>query len=190
MNILTQTKDQIAAQLTGERFAQALIGGFHVESAWEYDFGGTLTVRIGYYNGIARYACFIKATLGASLKFAPEEVEACLLSIAATWTTVTAAAEPSAVPTIRYRCTEGAVTALAWHKDELLTPPRAEILAANESGVQAYRAGRHLGIQFHPEVTPEIVAAWNGAPELVAETERRADEARDRAFALFSALLG
>ena len=118
MNILTQTKDQIAAQLTGERFAQALIGGFHVESAWEYDFGGTLTVRIGYYNGIARYACFIKATLGASLKFAPEEVEACLLSIAATWTTVTAAAEPSAVPTIRYRCTEGAVTALAWHKDD------------------------------------------------------------------------
>ena len=56
--------------------------------------------------------------------------------------------------------------------------------------MQAYRAGRHLGIQFHPEVTPEIVAAWNGAPELVAETERRADEARDRAFALFSALLG
>ena len=79
---------------------------------------------------------------------------------------------------------------LAWHKDELLTPPRAEILAANESGVQAYRAGRHLGIQFHPEVTPEIVAAWKSAPELVAETERRADEARDRAFALFSALLG
>jgi len=79
---------------------------------------------------------------------------------------------------------------LAWHKDELLTPPGAEVLAANESGVQAYRAGRHLGIQFHPEVTPEIVAAWKGSPELVAETERRAHEARARAFALFSALLG
>ena len=78
---------------------------------------------------------------------------------------------------------------LAWH-DEVLAPPGAEILAANDSGVQAYRAGRHLGIQFHPEVTPPIVAGWKGSPELVAETERRAHEARERAFALFGALLG
>ena len=118
MNILTQTKNHVAAELTGERFAQALIGGFHIESAWEYDFGGTLTVRVGYYNGIARYACFIKATLGGSLKFAPQEVEACLVSIAAEWTAETAAAEPPAVPTARYRCKEGVVTALAWHKDD------------------------------------------------------------------------
>ena len=55
--------------------------------------------------------------------------------------------------------------------------------------MQAYRAGRHVGIQFHPEVTPAIVAGWKGSPELVAETERRAGEARERAFALFAALL-
>ncbi|TML99426.1 MAG: type 1 glutamine amidotransferase [Actinobacteria bacterium] len=78
---------------------------------------------------------------------------------------------------------------LAWHDDEVLAPPGAQLLAANASGVQAYRAGRHVGIQFHPEVTPAIVAGWKGSPELVAETERRAGEARERAFALFAALL-
>jgi hypothetical protein len=119
MNILTQTRDEIKAQFSGERFAQALIGGFPpIESAWEYDFGGTLTVRIGYYNAIARYACFIKATLGVSLKFAPQEVEACLISISPTWTVETPVAAPPTVPTVRYRCSEGAVVALAWHKND------------------------------------------------------------------------
>ena len=78
---------------------------------------------------------------------------------------------------------------LAWHDDEVLAPPGADVLAANESGVQAYRAGHHTGIQFHPEVTPQIVAGWKGSPELVAETERRTAEARERAWALFAALL-
>ena len=80
---------------------------------------------------------------------------------------------------------------LAWHDDELLPPPGAEVLAANASGVQAYRAGIHAGVQFHPEVTPDIVAAWakGGEPELVAETERRMDEVRPRADALFATLL-
>src|SRR5947208_12192180 len=78
---------------------------------------------------------------------------------------------------------------LSWHDDELLVPAGADVLAANESGVQAYRAGRHTGIQFHPEVTPEIVAGWGAAPELIAETERRIDEVRARARGLFAALL-
>jgi len=77
---------------------------------------------------------------------------------------------------------------LSWHNDELLVPARAAVLAANESGVQAYRAGRHIGVQFHPEVTPEIVAGWGARPELIAETERRMAEVRSRAFALFAAL--
>jgi GMP synthase-like glutamine amidotransferase len=78
---------------------------------------------------------------------------------------------------------------LSWHDDELLAPPGAEVLAANASGVQAYRAGIHAAVQFHPEVTTEIVTAWGGSPELVAETERRMDEVRPRAAALFAALL-
>jgi len=49
---------------------------------------------------------------------------------------------------------------LAWHDDAILLPPGAELLAHNGSGPQAFRAGPHLGVQFHPEVTPEIVAGW------------------------------
>lgn len=86
---------------------------------------------------------------------------------------------------------------LAWHVDEILPPPGAEVLAANESGVQAWRLGPHIGLQFHPEVDVEIVDAWieserevGGIPEgLGDETRRLAPEARERAFALFDRLL-
>jgi GMP synthase (glutamine-hydrolysing) len=74
---------------------------------------------------------------------------------------------------------------MAWHDDELLPPPGAEILAANASGVQAYRAGLHVGIQFHPEVTAEILAGWDAPPHV-----ERVDTDRARADALYTALLG
>jgi GMP synthase-like glutamine amidotransferase len=76
---------------------------------------------------------------------------------------------------------------LAWHDDELVPPPGAEVLAANASGVQAYRAGRHVGVQFHPEVTREIVAGWRPADLSLLEERWYS---RERAFALFGALLG
>lgn len=47
-----------------------------------------------------------------------------------------------------------------WHHDTIEPPAEAEPLAHNSSGLQAFRLGRHLGIQFHPEVTPQIVEAW------------------------------
>jgi GMP synthase (glutamine-hydrolysing) len=46
----------------------------------------------------------------------------------------------------------------AWHDDSICIPPGAQLLAHNDGGPQAYRAGNHLGIQFHPEVTPELIA--------------------------------
>jgi GMP synthase (glutamine-hydrolysing) len=46
----------------------------------------------------------------------------------------------------------------AWHDDSIRVPPGAQLLAYNDGGPQAYRAGNHLGIQFHPEVTPELIA--------------------------------
>lgn len=49
---------------------------------------------------------------------------------------------------------------LAWHEDGFTLPPLAYELAANEFGPQAFCHTRHLGVQFHPEVTPEIVAGW------------------------------
>ncbi len=74
-----------------------------------------------------------------------------------------------------------------WHFDTFTLPPGAELLADSEAGVQAFAAGRSLGIQFHPEVTNEIMARWvevyrhelddDGVDpdDLMDETRRRAD---------------
>lgn len=48
---------------------------------------------------------------------------------------------------------------LEWHHDALVPPPGSE-LAHSAAGCQAYQVGRSVGVQFHPEVTPEIAAAW------------------------------
>jgi GMP synthase (glutamine-hydrolysing) len=50
----------------------------------------------------------------------------------------------------------------AWHADTILAPPGAEVIARNRAGIQAYALGPHLGVQFHPEVTPEIIDGWAG----------------------------
>lgn len=86
---------------------------------------------------------------------------------------------------------------LEWHRDEILPPPGAEVLAHNESGVQAWRLGRHVGLQFHPEVDEQVVSAWAADTredalvprDLAAQTQRLIPDARRRAFALFDALL-
>ena len=47
-----------------------------------------------------------------------------------------------------------------WHFDTFSVPPGAELLADSEAGTQAFAAGRSLGIQFHPEVTVEMMERW------------------------------
>lgn len=84
-----------------------------------------------------------------------------------------------------------------WHGDEILPPAGAEVLARNPSGVQAFRIGPHVGLQFHPEVDVALVDRWieadrerRRAPaDLAEQTRRLAPGARERAFALFDALL-
>lgn len=49
---------------------------------------------------------------------------------------------------------------LVWHQDTWDLPPGAELLAETADYPQAFRAGRVLGIQPHPEATPEIARAW------------------------------
>lgn len=49
---------------------------------------------------------------------------------------------------------------LTWRDEVIRLPPRAKLLAHDPRGPQAFGAGRHLGIQFHPEITPEIIGAW------------------------------
>lgn len=47
-----------------------------------------------------------------------------------------------------------------WHFDTFRAPPGATIVADTEVGPQAFVWGRSLGLQFHPEVTTEIMDEW------------------------------
>jgi GMP synthase-like glutamine amidotransferase len=49
---------------------------------------------------------------------------------------------------------------LEFHHDRCLPPPRARVLAHNALGVQAFRLGPHLAVQFHPEVDGEQFRLW------------------------------
>lgn len=55
---------------------------------------------------------------------------------------------------------------LSWHYDAI-DPPRGAIeLARSNGALQAFALGPHLGLQFHPEVTPAIWQGWaQGQPE-------------------------
>jgi len=49
---------------------------------------------------------------------------------------------------------------LAWRDDVIRLPTQAKVLARDPVGPQVFGAGRHLGIQFHPQVTPPILGKW------------------------------
>jgi GMP synthase-like glutamine amidotransferase len=49
---------------------------------------------------------------------------------------------------------------LEWHYQRFTLPPGAHELARSAVGVQAFTSGPHLGTQFHPESTIEIVKHW------------------------------
>jgi GMP synthase-like glutamine amidotransferase len=53
---------------------------------------------------------------------------------------------------------------LAWHEDRMTAPPLAYELASNAFGTQAFCLRRHLAVQFHPEVTADIVRGWASFP--------------------------
>ena len=84
-----------------------------------------------------------------------------------------------------------------WHFDTFTAPPGANVIAETDVGPQAFVTGRSLGLQFHPEVTPQIMEDWvrvypheleaEGVdPEgLLEETRRRATDARRTTWRLF-----
>ena len=49
---------------------------------------------------------------------------------------------------------------LQFHWEVFATPRGAEELARTAAGPAAFRHGRHLATQFHPEATPGIVDGW------------------------------
>ena len=76
-----------------------------------------------------------------------------------------------------------------WHFDRFTPPPGATTLAHGPMGVQAYRVGRNLGVQFHPEITRDVLGTWLDVAEremlsglgidpdtLLADTETRQQE--------------
>jgi GMP synthase-like glutamine amidotransferase len=88
-----------------------------------------------------------------------------------------------------------------WHFDTFRPPPGSQLLADSVAGPQAYTFGRSLGLQFHPEVTPEIMDAWVEAyrheldqegvdpDQLLTETYERAEQTRAAAWRLFDGFL-
>ncbi len=89
---------------------------------------------------------------------------------------------------------------LQWHYHRFTLPPGAEELAHSEIAVQAFARGRHLGVQFHPESTIDIVAEWarldhdritrlgiEDGQAMLDRGRHHADAARRAAFQLFDA---
>jgi GMP synthase-like glutamine amidotransferase len=91
---------------------------------------------------------------------------------------------------------------LEFHGDMCVPPPGARLLASSEVCVQAFSVGRHLAVQFHPEVdgaqlrrwlaadgTAEVVAAGLDPEKLVAQTDAEEEDAARRADRLVAAAL-
>ncbi len=90
---------------------------------------------------------------------------------------------------------------LEFHLDEIMPPAAADVIGRTTC-VQAFRLGRSLGVQFHPEATSATVARWLQAgadaylpqvgltPErLLADIEANAADAPNRADDLFAYFL-
>lgn len=53
-------------------------------------------------------------------------------------------------------------TVFHWHNETFRLPPGAELLATGPIvRNQAFRLGSAVGVQFHPEVTDEIICCWS-----------------------------
>ena len=89
---------------------------------------------------------------------------------------------------------------LEWHYERFTTPPGAEEVARTADAAQAFRIGPHLGVQFHPESTVEIVSHWAGmdgerlaelgiadGKDLLVVSSETEEAAREGAFRLFDA---
>lgn len=90
-------------------------------------------------------------------------------------------------------------TYFSYHRDSFRLPPGARLLATSDRYPQAFRLGTALGIQFHPEISPEgvaglvtvhrdeLLAAGVDPEQMVARAHRNRDAAWRRADALLGA---
>ena len=70
--------------------------------------------------------------------------------------------EPSSIPSGPW---------FQWHYDRIVPPPGAAVVARNAAAIQAFRIGRALGLQFHPELDSRTLIGWleNGGREELHE---------------------
>lgn len=89
---------------------------------------------------------------------------------------------------------------LQYHFEQLRVPPGGVELARSPAGTAAFRHGRHLGLQFHPEADAPLVDLWARTDpklpetgitvaELAAQSEAHAEPALAQAQVLFDAWL-
>ncbi len=89
-----------------------------------------------------------------------------------------------------------------WHSDRWVLPGGLHAFARTAAAEQAFTAGRSMGVQFHPELTPQMLDGWlgNGGREhavalgtdpdqLIAETAAGSAQAAARARRLVAAFL-
>ncbi len=88
-----------------------------------------------------------------------------------------------------------------FHFDQCSLPASAELWATSSRAVQAFALGRHVGVQFHPEIDEAQLKEWLAADEaearelgldagaLLDETARETPAARERAQALVDLFL-
>lgn len=88
--------------------------------------------------------------------------------------------------------------AFQWHDDSFELPAGATLLASSDACAnQAFRFGKHsYGLQFHPEVTRDIVSSWSGsspdgpyASGVMDEFLRAEESYRSVSFRLFENFL-
>ena len=84
-----------------------------------------------------------------------------------------------------------------WHSDRFTLPDGATLLARTDVCPQAFSLGPHILVQFHPEITPELLESWikedasdfertgTDPDAILEETVRLQPEARRRAADLF-----
>ncbi|MGD9956283.1 MAG: type 1 glutamine amidotransferase [Candidatus Nanopelagicales bacterium] len=72
-----------------------------------------------------------------------------------------------------------------WHHDRWVAPPGAEVIARTPVAQQAYTIGRSMGVQFHPELTPDQLRGWldNGGTAYLEAHGMDADALLERTVA-------